>query len=208
MSINYQRRTTERMKRRRRPDPTAESRGAARSRASRTGTQGQSPNQAGGLADGLQRWPGADTQAGYESWAGFQPGCSQFPLPALNEGWMINALPGQARRKRPFLAMRQREDLTGRGAAPTARPAPLNGGAPSPAPPSPKHKTATQTPRAALHTCAVQDQAPGACLQGQSCKEEPGPCRVLPCRHLSLLPRQLRITENNSFLSIRTEFFF
>lgn len=73
---------------------------------------------------------------------------------------------------------------------------------------SPKCKTATPTPRGASHTCAAPDQARGVCLQGRSRHGELGLCRTLPCRHLSLLPRQLRITGNRSFPSIRIEIFF
>lgn len=79
------------------------------------------------MVDSPRRWPGADARTGYESRAGFQPGCSQFLLPTRNKGWTIHTVPGQAGEKDPSLVMRQLEGLTGRGAALTARLAPTNG---------------------------------------------------------------------------------
>lgn len=68
------------------------------------------PILAGRVADGLRQWPGAGARASYGSRACFQPGCSQFPLPAHNKGWTINGLAQAGRRERPFLAMRQLEE--------------------------------------------------------------------------------------------------
>lgn len=196
------------MKGRRGANAAAESHSAASTRASRRGTQGQSPNQAGGVADGLRRWLGTDARAGYESRAGFQPGCSQLPLPARNEVWTINALPRQAGEKDPSSRWgnwktwleeerRQQHDLLlqmGRSLPGTSVP-----------------QTQNCCPNATssfAHTCSAGSGPWHVCLQGQSCKEEPRPCHILPCPHLSLLPRQHRITENNSSLSIHIEIFF
>lgn len=194
------------MKQRRGPNPAAESRGAAGTGASQPGTQGQSPKQAGGVADGLRRWPGADARTGYESRAGFQPGCSQFPSQLATRVGRLTPCPGKQEKKTlPCDEATGRLDWK-RSSADSA-PCSYERGAPSQVRGSRKRRTTTRTPTAALHTCAAQDRARGARLLGRSCKEGSRRCRVLPCHHLSLLPRQLRIMENNSFRSTRTEFF-
>lgn len=128
------------------------------------GQEGRLPATSGGL--GRLREPGGLP-------AGLLP-----VSPPKEEGWTISTSPGQAGEKDPALAVRQREDLTGRRAAPTARLAPANGAQAS----SPAKAERPPQRHQQLRRCVQPRIGPGArVFKAGHAKESPVPALSLPC---------------------------